>query len=60
MKIARFLFKDKKYWGCVEGDYIRFIEGNPFREIQLGKRKVPLKDVKLLAPVRPIRSYWWD
>jgi 2-keto-4-pentenoate hydratase/2-oxohepta-3-ene-1,7-dioic acid hydratase in catechol pathway len=53
MKIARFLINGKKYWGCVEGDYMRLIEGNPFRGIQLGKRKVPLEDVKLLAPVKP-------
>ena len=53
MKLVRFNYKKKEYWGVVEDKTVFFLEKSPFKGIKKTKRKAPLSSVKLLAPCEP-------
>ena len=55
MKIARFLYKKKQYWGKINKNWIICLKESPFKKINLSKKKVPLDKVKLLAPTNPTK-----
>ncbi len=50
-RFARFEVGGTAYYGIVEGDQVRQIEGDLFGEWKPGKRTFPLSSVKLLVPV---------
>ena len=53
MRIARFVYKQKKLWGVVEGSLIKVLKGNPFAKIDFSDEVIVLKQAKLLAPAMP-------
>lgn len=54
MKIARFSLDDEPHYGLVEGEEIIVISGDPlYTEVRPTGRRVPVADVRLLAPVIP-------
>ncbi len=53
MKLARFDYKKKEYWGIVEDNDVLFLKSAPFEGIKKTKRKVSLTSIKLLAPCQP-------
>ena len=53
MKIARYEHGSQTSLGSIEGDQVYPITGELFGEHQVGKQATPLKDVRLLAPLRP-------
>ena len=53
MKILRFLFKNKVWWGIVEGDYVQKITPSPFEKFKRIGKKLSLEDVKILPPSNP-------
>jgi 2-keto-4-pentenoate hydratase/2-oxohepta-3-ene-1,7-dioic acid hydratase in catechol pathway len=55
MKILRFLYNKKEYWGITEGSYVRLIKDDPFYKINLTSRKIPLSKIKFLPPVTPTK-----
>lgn len=52
MKLVRFLYRGTPKWGRLNRDTVTFIRGEPFKGIDLSKKKVSLKNVKLLAPAK--------
>ncbi len=55
MQIARFIYRQKENWGIIKGDTIKIIKESPFKRIKLTEKTIPLKKVKLLAPVEPTK-----
>ena len=54
MRIARVSIEDQPQYGVVEGDEIALVTGDPlFSPIQPTGRRVPLDEIRLLAPVIP-------
>lgn len=54
MRIARISVDDQPQYGVVEGDEVALVTGDPlFSPIQPTGRRVPLDEVRLLAPVIP-------
>ncbi len=53
MKIARVQAGDSVFYGVVEGELIRRIEGELFGEYTVTQERFPLDGVRLLAPVSP-------
>lgn len=53
MKIARFMYQDQLRYGSVEDDGVSLIAGNIFDKYQVTSHKIPLDEVKLLAPCEP-------
>jgi len=50
MKLARFLYKRKVYWGIVEDERVHLLKDNPFKKIVRSARCIRLGEVKLLPP----------
>ncbi|MCX7926514.1 MAG: fumarylacetoacetate hydrolase family protein, partial [Candidatus Omnitrophica bacterium] len=55
MRIVRFLYKKKVYFGVVEDNRIRFLKQPPFGKICLSKIFVSFSEVKILTPVEPTK-----
>lgn len=53
MKILRFFYRKKAYWGVVKNRYVFFLKGSPFFRIQPTSRKIALKNMRILPPVNP-------
>ena len=54
MRIARFILEDEPSYGIVEGETIAVISGDPlYTKIEATNLRVPLAEVRLLAPVIP-------
>src|SRR3990170_6321208 len=53
MLFARFRHGDRESYGLLEGDRLRLIEGDLFREHHILGDSVPLSEATLLAPVHP-------
>jgi 2-keto-4-pentenoate hydratase/2-oxohepta-3-ene-1,7-dioic acid hydratase in catechol pathway len=53
MRIIRFEYKGKVLWGSVYEEKVHLLKGDIFSGVTETKRKVPLKDVKILPPVSP-------
>lgn len=52
-KYARFAYKDKVYYGIVEGDQVRVIDGDLFGTWKPSEARLPLDSVTLLVPSKP-------
>ncbi|HKZ44899.1 MAG TPA: fumarylacetoacetate hydrolase family protein [Anaerolineales bacterium] len=54
MRLVRFKYKDEDpAFGWIQDDLVGRIDGDPFGGYRRLKGEIPLKDVKLLAPVQP-------
>lgn len=53
MKIVRYQQGNQTSYGSVEGETVQPITGDIFGQYQAGSQSIPLKDVRLLAPVQP-------
>ena len=53
MHFARFRHGDREFYGLLEGERLRAIEGDLFGQRRLLEDSLPLREVTLLAPVRP-------
>jgi len=53
MKIVRYHDGSKTYWGVVEGDAIREMDGDPFGHFHLTSKIKGIGEVKLLSPCLP-------
>jgi 2-keto-4-pentenoate hydratase/2-oxohepta-3-ene-1,7-dioic acid hydratase in catechol pathway len=53
MKIARFLYQGKEWFGVVEGDHLTVAEGDMFGAFTVTRQGYHLKEVKLLPPTQP-------
>ena len=53
MHIARFLWDNRIRWGIIEGDEVRALRGDLFRNPHPGKTLCSLSEVRLLAPIDP-------
>ena len=54
MKIVRFVNPDKKIeYGILEGEVVRGIKGEPYRQIRYSGKSYKLNQLKLLAPCTP-------
>ena len=51
MHIARFLWRDRTWWGIVEGEDVRRMKGGPYHEPRPGGYLCQLGEVRLLAPL---------
>ena len=51
MKIARYYSDGRTYYGLIEGDSVKRVTGDVFKEFTLADEARPLESVKLLAPV---------
>ncbi len=50
MKLIRFEFNEKIYWGMLKKENVQFIQNDPFFKIQTVSKTVPLDKVKILVP----------
>jgi len=55
MKFVRYSIKDKITYGIVENDEIQQIKGSLFDKVTFTGEKHSLSEVKLLAPIRPLK-----
>lgn len=55
MKIARFLYQKKIYWGRIEGESVKIIKNNPYAKIEFSKKRLGLDKIKLLPPAEPTK-----
>ncbi|MFH0839025.1 MAG: fumarylacetoacetate hydrolase family protein [Candidatus Omnitrophota bacterium] len=55
MRIVRFYYKKRVYWGKLEKSLIRILKGNPYKTIEVTRNMVFLSDVTLLAPAQPTK-----
>ncbi len=53
MRIIRFFYKKRIYWGAVDNNSIRLFEANPLKNSALLNRSLPLNAVRFLPPVEP-------
>ena len=53
MRLARFVYRKKVYWGKLQTDGIILLRSEPFSKIALSSRKIAHSAVKLLAPCSP-------
>ena len=53
MKIYRFKYKRKIFYGILKEETLFPVEGSIFRNISVGGKGIPISDVILLAPVKP-------
>ena len=51
MHLARFLWRDRVRWGAVEGEDVRMIRGDLYRDARPGSYLGPLAEARLLAPL---------
>ncbi|MFA5008827.1 MAG: fumarylacetoacetate hydrolase family protein [Candidatus Omnitrophota bacterium] len=52
MKLIRFLYNKKEYWGALEGRLIRALKEEPFKSVKLLSKKIPLNHIKFLPPAK--------
>lgn len=55
MKIVRFIYKNKEYWGKLESGIIGILKIPPYARIELTGKTTTLERVKLLAPATPTK-----
>lgn len=55
MQIVRFRAADRVRWGVLEGATVAEFTGSPFSQFVRGRRRFPLRQVLLLAPVTPTK-----
>ena len=55
MKIYRYKYKNKAYWGVLKEETLFPIKGSPFRELTIKGEGVPVSRVSLLAPAEPTK-----
>ncbi len=53
MKIARFKYKNKIYYGRIKDNSVNIITGSIFGKFKMANKAVSIRDVKLLEPVTP-------
>ena len=53
MKLVRFRYQKKIFWGINENGLVTFIKGTPYKGIKALRKTVTLNRVKLLAPATP-------
>jgi len=53
MIIARFEHRREIRYGLVEGDQVRVLRGEPFSHYTISADRLPLEELKLLAPCQP-------
>jgi 2-keto-4-pentenoate hydratase/2-oxohepta-3-ene-1,7-dioic acid hydratase in catechol pathway len=53
MKLCRFLFEKKEFWGRIKQNQIIFLTQAPFCAIKQSSQRIALNKVKLLSPVVP-------
>jgi 2-keto-4-pentenoate hydratase/2-oxohepta-3-ene-1,7-dioic acid hydratase in catechol pathway len=53
MKYAKYLFRNKIYYGIVNEDKISELNGDPFEEYDVTGKTVEISEVKLLSPTLP-------
>jgi 2-keto-4-pentenoate hydratase/2-oxohepta-3-ene-1,7-dioic acid hydratase in catechol pathway len=53
MRIIRFFYKKKIYWGAIDNNSIRLFKANPLKNPTLSNRSLPLNAVRFLPPVEP-------
>ena len=47
MHLARFLWRDRVHWGAVEGEDVRRIEGDLYKDARPGSYLGPLAEARL-------------
>ncbi len=55
MRIIRFLYNKNIHWGLIKEDCAVILKGEPFKNIKLTAKKVPLTKIKLLPPATPTK-----
>ncbi|MBQ1955534.1 MAG: DUF2437 domain-containing protein, partial [Clostridia bacterium] len=55
MKYAKVLYNGENSCGIIEGDKIKFMNGNPYSGVELTGESALLSEVKLLAPCDPTK-----
>lgn len=56
MRLARFLYNKKTFWGAIEDeDRITLLRKDPFEKIQLSRTKISLQNIHILAPATPTK-----
>ena len=50
MKLVRFQYHRKNFWGTIKGEVVYILKNPPYEKISLSNRSIPLEKVKLLAP----------
>lgn len=57
MKVARAFFNNEELYGVIKGEVFEVLENDPFEtgEINFSGKKLPLDNVKLLAPSKPTK-----
>lgn len=52
MKLIHFIHNNKEYWGVLEGENIEVLKEEPFKNIRLSSKKLPLGRIKFLPPAK--------
>jgi len=55
IKIYRFEHECRILWGILEEENLRPISGSIFEKFRIGKKKIPISRVRVLAPVEPTK-----
>jgi len=55
MRIVKFSYKKKMYWGVLKGKFIRILKSSPFGALRFAKNTILRSKVKLLAPASPTK-----
>ncbi|MFQ5887853.1 MAG: fumarylacetoacetate hydrolase family protein [Candidatus Hydrothermarchaeales archaeon] len=53
MKLVRYLYQEKTCWGILDGEQIEILKVSPLEKVILTRRRVLLREVRLLAPLSP-------
>ncbi len=60
MKIYRYTYRNKAYWGALKEDVLFEIKGSVFRKFETKKEGVPISKVILLPPAEPTKTFQPD
>ncbi len=55
MKLIHFFYKRKEYWGMLEGENIKVVSGEPFKNIKPAAKSIKLCEIRFLPPAKPTK-----
>ncbi len=55
MKIYRFRFRRRIFWGVLKEEFLFPVKGSIFRDFRIGESPIPIAEVKLLPPAVPTK-----
>ncbi|MCU0666561.1 MAG: fumarylacetoacetate hydrolase family protein [Candidatus Omnitrophica bacterium] len=53
MRIARFSYRDKQFWGVISGNHVQLLKEQPYSGIRKSNIQISLSKIKFLVPAVP-------